>query len=296
MSSNNLIFVTTILYNEICYVEEWINFHIEQGANYIYLYVAYKTTPDDTIFNEIQNKYSACENIFFIHKKWTTGFLLHFNDFFLNYKDKHIDDWISILDIDEFMYSPNKIKITDILKTYEEKNIHAVLVNWLCYGSNNLIDKPPNVVNSFTKKSNIFIGINCSVKSLVKINKVQNNPCFINSHKLPLIPNCTYYTSTGIPVNEHNSKNLSNLNKIRNQYLSHMNIKNNATPIKCDTSNKNCVVYPECEPNLIINHYITRSKSEYQKKIDNNPHRKDRYNMTFFNNLNTLLDLKFNID
>lgn len=56
--------------------------------------------------------------------------------------------------------------------------------------------------------------------------------------------------------------------------------------IKC---NENCV-YADENPYLILNHYIVRSKEEYQMKIDNNPHRKDRYNITTFNRLNSVLN------
>ena len=49
-------------------------------------------------------------------------------------------------------------------------------------------------------------------------------------------------------------------------------------------------VYAENDPLLVLNHYIVRSKEEYQVKTDNNPRRTDRYNLNAFNNLNSMLN------
>ena len=55
--------------------------------------------------------------------------------------------------------------------------------------------------------------------------------------------------------------------------------------------------FQEENPNLIINHYITRSKNEYiDIKIKNNNEREDRYNCEFFNKLNLFLNDEENKD
>ena len=104
-----------------------------------------------------------------------------------------------------------------------------------------------------------------------------------NIHKYILKKNYKYYTSTGINFIEHNKNNFEKLKSDRNDYLKNINIKS-------QTHTDKIYVYNEDNPYLIINHYILRSKEEYQQKIDNNTHRNDRYNVNIFNNLDSVLN------
>lgn len=197
---------------------------------------------------------------------------------------------MSIIDIDEFLYSPleNK-KITDIIEIYEKEKKYAIGVNWKCFGSNN-VDKNPHykVLEKFTKCADKYNGINHSIKSLFKINIIETNNLFpIESiHKYPIKKGHRYYTSTGLDYIKHNENNFEKLKSTRVKYDKIMN-----RPVGksgCDSN----YVYVENNPFLVLNHYIVRSKEEYQVKIDSNPHRKDRYNFNTFNNLNSILNRK----
>ena len=135
-----LIILTRILYNEIVYLDEWIQFHKKQGTVLVYIGVIYKTNINNKIFKELIEKYKNDNTIILYHLKrehrWD-----HYYHFFKHYYEKHMNDWMAILDIDEFLYSPleNK-KITDIIEIYEKEKKYAIGVNWNCFGSNNIIE------------------------------------------------------------------------------------------------------------------------------------------------------------
>ncbi len=96
-----LIILTSVLYNEIVYLEEWINFHLKQGIDKLYIYIRYRSS-DINSFNTVKKKYSENLNIIFLHLRWKPYNQIH--HFFENYYEQHINDWMSIIDIDEFLY------------------------------------------------------------------------------------------------------------------------------------------------------------------------------------------------
>jgi hypothetical protein len=284
-----IILITMVLYNEIKYLDEWINFHKKKGINFIYIYIVYKTSIDKNInkkYNSLINKYN---NIIINHKKFSH--MIHIKSFFNDYYDNHKNDWISVLDIDEFLYSPNK-KLHELIKYYEDNNKYAIAVNWKCFGSNNIVDNPKyKVLDIYTKCARKYHGINQIIKSLVKINvlnlQVIND---WNTHKFILKKGYNYYTSTGIEFIENNINNLKSFQEERISYLKELNLN-----ISC--RNDFVYTYPEENPNLIINHYITRSKNEYiDIKIKNNNQREDRYNLKYFDRLNFFLNEEENKD
>ena len=279
-----LLLLTIITYNEIIYLDEWIDFHKKQGVEKIYIGVYYKTNKKNKIFQELIEKYKNDTIITFNHLKFNN--FIHITHFFENYYEKHINDWLSIIDIDEFLYSPleNK-KITDIIEIYEKEKKYAIGVNWKCFGSNNIDKNPQNeVLKKFTKCSDKYFGCNQVIKSLFKLVSIKKN--ITNTHKYPLKKGYRYYTSTGLDYIQHNRTNFEKLKLHREEYLQYINkIDKN---IVCD----NKYLYNEENPWLTINHYILRSKQEYQYKIDNNPDRKDRYNLNNFNNLNKVLNVR----
>jgi len=282
-----LIILTSILYNEIVYLDEWIDFHLKQGIDKLYIFIRYKKeNRDDNLFNTVKKKYSENLNIIFIHLIWKPFNQIH--HFFKNFYKRHINDWMAIIDIDEFLYSPleNK-KIPDIIEIYEKEKKYAIGVNWKCFGSNNIDENSEfKVLEKFTKCADKYNGINQSIKSLFKINIIDTNNLFpIKSiHKYPIKKGHRYYTSTGLDYIKHNETNFEKLKSDRKKYLK--NINKSAGSTMCNSH----YVYVEEYPFLVLNHYIVRSKEEYLMKIKNNSHRKDRYNLNIFNNLNSVLN------
>ena len=278
-----MIILTHIIYSEIPYLDEWINFHRAQGFTTFYIYLKYgKLTygsvirKNNEIYDKLVKKYNN-SNIYIIHIKSVP--MIHINHFFKHIARLHIGEWCAILDIDEFIHTPKQgYTIKQITEEYENKAIDYILVNWVCYGSNGIVNNPKfEVINQFTKPTNRFHGINFTGKSFIRINTsiIDRDKITNNTHKLTLGP---YYTSNGIKVSEHNKKNSKQLRIKRQAYLKGIG-KKKGFPF---------YVYPEQNPNLLINHYITRSVTEYKRKILLNKKKRGRYNMVFFNYVNKI--------
>jgi hypothetical protein len=290
---NKLILVTSILHNEIVYIDEWITFHLKQGADIIYIYVSYKEdeSKNDTLFNTIVEQYKNDTNIIFNYQKHYD--FVHIREFVTHEKSKYPDGWLSVLDVDEFLYSPIKDKyIKDIIYEYDNKDISAVLVNWKCFGSNNLDAKPENVLPSYTKCADDKNGINFECKSIIKISAIKS---IWNSHMFHLNSGLDYYTSSGVNQNDHNLQYVDIMKSKHIDYIKEV-FNKNSTPITYKRNDFKHFIYPENTPRLVINHYIIRSKEEYVLKIKNNPQRPDRYNINIFNNINKVSNTDTNTD
>lgn len=260
--SGKLCIMTLVLPAEFVYIEEWVEFHLKQGFDHVYLYLIYKNTEqyDIDLFNMQIDRYKDNNKVKLSCLKWPPhGFQDHIATFLKNEASHHQDDWLCPLDIDEFIYSPIKDKsVKDIVHEYEENNIAAVHVNWKCFGSNGLISRPESVLKSFIKCGEPNHPNNYSTKSIVKINTITG---IDNSHRFHV--KRPYHTTCGmVPT----------------------------------YAKANFRIYLENEPRLIINHYIVRSKDEYQMKIQHNPHRADRYNWEFFDTINKMHNTIENTD
>jgi len=277
-----MILVTSIMYSEIKYLKEWIEFHKKQDFKIVYIYLCYGNLAygsyhdkNDELFQTISNEFI---DVNFIHYDYSFHF--HIKDFLLNHSKKHIGEWCAILDIDEFLHCPIENEtIQDQIKFYEDNNIYNVYVNWRCYGSNVIIDNPTyEVVNKFTKPTELYKGVNLVGKSFFKITKdikpLCNNSHFVdNSEKL--------FNSNGFSRYEQNNKNIQLYLKMAEDYRQ----------IKKETKEQLYRIeyyLPDKKPRLLINHYMTRSLNEYKEKINLNKNKAIRYNLDFFNYINSL--------
>ena len=288
---NKLILATGILYNEQIYVDEWINFHLKQGFDLIYLYIWYMNDTDrkkqsiETLIEKYNNTFVKVIHI----KFYPFGM---FKEFIKNESPNHENDWLCVLDIDEFIYSPIKDKsVKDIVHEYKENNVNAVRVNWKCFGSSGLVSKPESVLQSFTKCSQSKHPINFETKSIQKINVIKS---IGNSHCFILKPTIEYCTTNGHTQLNHNIQHTKIMHETRKNEVRNGNLLPTAANYLKNKFLHH--VYPEDEPKLVINHYIIRSKGEYQIKINNNPSRRDRYNMQTFNRIDSVCNETNNFD
>ncbi len=281
-----MLLITQLLYYEIVYLDEWIDFHKKQGFEYFYVWIRYGTLEfgttierDDNKFNNIKDKYSNEPNIVFYHTDKDR--YIHVKHFF-NEKThlKHLNDWCAILDIDEFIHCPVPgKKICDIVEFYNLKNIDAVYVNWVCFGSNGIIDNPSyKVVDVFKEGTDIYSTSNYQGKTFFKVKDYKNIPETPGLHKLIFIDK--YYANNGVEFDEWNNKNKEiALNKGFD--IVKINIGNKNFP-----PSVNYHLYPVEHSLLIINHYMIKSLKEYENKIKLNPKYKQRYQMETLININ----------
>jgi hypothetical protein len=139
--------VCAVFKNESHILEEWILHYLFHGVEHFYLindnsnddyksiickYSNYITLYD----NDINTKAVGRQSV--IYEKYFRPILNH-------------SKWFAILDLDEFLYSPNEINLLSIIEKYNE--FTQIRINWLHFGSNDHLYQPQSVVEGFLKRA-----------------------------------------------------------------------------------------------------------------------------------------------
>ena len=82
-------------------------------------------------------------------------------------------EWLAIIDIDEYLFSPNDIDIKNIIKKYDN-NYNNITVEWINYGSNQCNYQPFSIVSGFNKHANLGDKDYYSYKSIMKTDFIKN--------------------------------------------------------------------------------------------------------------------------
>lgn len=145
--------VLAVFKNESHIIEEWIEHYKSIGIEKIYLLNDHST---DNFLEKIQ-KYIDCDYVELKNVKeedndkkmeWRQRYL--YNKYYLNVIKE--TNWLCILDLDEFLYSPNSKNINSILEKYNNKSEQEIIVDWYFFGSCGHTEQPKNVVNNFLKR------------------------------------------------------------------------------------------------------------------------------------------------
>ena len=141
--------ICAVFKNESHILEEWLLHYIYRGVEHFYL--VNDNSNDE--YQKIIDKYSNFITLFNndIETKEVGRQILVYNKYFKNILNK--SKWFAILDLDEFLYSPNSMNLIDILKKYEEYS--QIRVNWLHYGSNDHYYQPNSVIEGFLKRAEV---------------------------------------------------------------------------------------------------------------------------------------------
>lgn len=157
----NLI-LCAIFRNEAHILKEWIEHYFFHGIEHIFLVNDFSTDNYLEVLYEIYNKNEKYkERITLFHNDIITEQVgrqnMIVNKYFRNLL--YLSKWITILDLDEFLYCPNEINIQKVLEKYEQYN--SITIEWYFFGSNGHIKQPLSVVEGFTKRQ---------IKDINKIN------------------------------------------------------------------------------------------------------------------------------
>jgi len=164
-----LLSVAAVFKNEAHALDEWIQHYLKRDVEHIYLINDFSTDSHADIIKKYGDKITLFENNIItdqfgrqkmIYEKYLRPILKE-------------TEYLAILDLDEFLYSPSNMSFKDFFAKY---NRHGqIIVNWLIFGSNNHIDQPKSIINGFTKRAN---AINNDVinpydfKSIIKTSNV----------------------------------------------------------------------------------------------------------------------------
>jgi hypothetical protein len=194
--------IGAIFKNESHILKEWVLHYLNHGVEHIILI---DDNSEDNYIDEIKEFIDNNKVTLYINS--LTDRKLGIQSIKYNYYfKKHIKEtkWFGIVDLDEFMYSPKCINITDVLKKYED--VRQLQINWVHFGSSNHIKQPTNVVENFLYRG--------------KYNDIKNGPNGrYNSHKS--IVNCMISKNIVFDIHTHicdNSKLSLNVSFNKKQY------------------------------------------------------------------------------
>lgn len=260
--------ILTVIKNEHQYLDEWIQYHLNIGIEYIIIAEDYGSNTHKNITDKYNNVILYNVLDFFdnndikntiIFRK-THNFSVQENYLYyglLYIKNNYDYDWCFVIDIDEFITIDNKYKnINEVLSLY--KYYDSVILQWQNYGANGLIYMP-----DYNKKGIIETYTNC-----VNFTQIDKRMWFRN---VKTVHNLNNYTKKS--YNSGHIPNL-NINWCRSDF----------------SKDYKKIIYD----NIYIRHYITKSWEEYIIKLKvrgmfNRNHR----NYNDFFDLNTdMLDKK----
>jgi len=133
--------------NEGHIIKEWVDHYKFHGVDHIYLINDGSTDNSEEILQSYINEgYVTLFNYFPNEEKLRQIELyeLYFRNVL---KDS---EWMSIIDLDEFIYSPKYLNLKDALHKYNDTA--CLFMDWKMFGSNGHIEQPKWVVQSFTKR------------------------------------------------------------------------------------------------------------------------------------------------
>ena len=147
--------VLAIFKNEAHVIEEWIEHHRGHGVDHFYLIDdnsdddAYKVL-DPYITKGLVTMFPTSSE----ELKFRQGAMYQrvFQDVYVNNETY----WLAIIDLDEFLYSPQVVNMKKILKNHEDLSL--IGINWLIFGSGGHYNQPNSVTQSFDTRAPENIG------------------------------------------------------------------------------------------------------------------------------------------
>jgi hypothetical protein len=139
------------------YIQEWVDYHLKLGFDSIFIYE-----------NDWES-YIEHSQVFKIKVNGIKKQIPSYNHFIHNFKHEY--DWVSFLDVDEFLVLKKHKTIKEFLEDFDGED--AIGINWVFFGdnnNNNINNNNYSLVERFTKRE---ISPNEHIKSIVNPKKVQ---------------------------------------------------------------------------------------------------------------------------
>lgn len=157
-------------------INEWIAHHFLLGFDKIFIFDHLSQTPISC--PRFNGKLTICRV-----NESKNNIKLDFMNRALNVALKNNADWMLYLDADEYLCINHYQNVKSFLINF--KNADTIGINWLMFGSNDLINQPPGlIVDNFTKSD---IRLNQHVKSFVRpecVKRIVNPHYYIISEPL----------------------------------------------------------------------------------------------------------------
>lgn len=274
------------------YVEEFIEYYLKIGFDYIILFddnsdsehtALYKNVILKCKKNNKKNVKLLHRNKFIINVPKNDGFHWnnnHWNNNIIPIIKKYNIDYIFVVDCDEFLYIKD-INVKNTLKKYLP--FDCLQINWLFFGNNNLkYNNTGSVINSFTLSESDLSTIYKSITSINAIN-FETQP-YSSGHKFILKNNSI--TKCAVYPQENMSYKQTDI------YLAHYSCQDVYSLIKRKFVNQYFWILVNQWLKLNINYKLNETK-ELANYVNENIHTITEY---VYNEVNDLKQNNSNID
>lgn len=231
--------IFTIIKNEHEYIQEFIEYHLNLGIDFIFIFEDIDSESHKDIICEYPSERVKLMNIVDIYEDKDDIISMKKSRLFtmqkryikkiLHYiKDNYDFDWVFVIDIDEYITLQYNRPLKEVLNKFND--YEAVVLQWENYGANNLVFKPDyskkGIIDTYTKKAGY---------------QYNDRPFSLTK---------TVY-----------NMNLYNYEDAKNLHIEYdLTMKWCKSDFSQDTENK---IYD----NIYLRHYITKSWEEYVWKI-----------------------------
>jgi hypothetical protein len=211
--------VCAIYRDEEPYLREWIEFHRLVGVEHFFLYN--NLSLDD--HRDVLAPYVEAGIVTLTDWPEEPGQMSSYEHCLATFANA--SRWIAFLDLDEFLFSPTKTSVSEILAEFEDAP--GVVVNWAVFGPAGHTTPPTGLqIENYTSRTD-DPDFNHMVKSIVDPRRVETAPG----------PHFFTYEDGALPVDENGNP---------------VQPRNITDSVSFDR--------------LRINHYVTRSRVEYERK------------------------------
>lgn len=139
--------VCAIFKNESHILYEWIRHYLFHGVDHIYLVNDHSTDAFQEIIDRFPDTVTLFHNTIVTKDVGRQGQIA--NKYFLPLRDT--SKWMTVLDLDEFLYSPYEVDLRKVLEKYN--GIDQLKIDWLHFGSNDHVLQPHVVTEGFVRRA-----------------------------------------------------------------------------------------------------------------------------------------------
>jgi hypothetical protein len=141
--------VGCVFRNESHIMAEWLKHYLHHGASHFYLINDNSTDDYLPILQPFID--SGRVSLFNAQFHYYLGRQKDmYNTFILPHVNDRSTEWLLMVDMDEFLWSPRSVKVTDILQGCT--HLGQIQMTDLLFGSNGFVEQPLSAVASFTKR------------------------------------------------------------------------------------------------------------------------------------------------
>jgi glycosyltransferase involved in cell wall biosynthesis len=146
--------VGAVFRNESDGIIEWIKHYLHHGVEHFYL--VNDNSDDDTVLKIQEYVDKGIITLYHAKEDYYLGRQRNvYNRFLLPHMKQKDTQWLLVIDLDEYVWSPQAVHLGDVLRMgfikYGQIQVHQLL-----FGSNGHQAQPESLVKHFTKRENLY--------------------------------------------------------------------------------------------------------------------------------------------